>query len=92
LYRLATITDQGCESHSQILIKRYKGPELYIPSAFTPNGDGTNDVLKVFPAGIRSFDYMSVFNRFGQQLLSLKITIKAGTVLSGALNRVWALT
>lgn len=72
LYKLEALTDKGCESHSQILIKRYKGPELYIPTAFTPNGDGTNDLLKVFPVGIRSFEYMAVFNRFGQQLFFTK--------------------
>jgi gliding motility-associated-like protein len=68
LYRLDAITKEGCDSHSAILIKRYKGPELYIPNAFTPNGDGKNDVLKVLPVGIRTFHYLAVYNRYGQQL------------------------
>lgn len=72
LYRLDALTKEGCDSHSKILIRRYKGPELYIPTAFTPNGDGKNDLLKVFPVGIRSFDYLAIFNRFGQQLFYTK--------------------
>jgi gliding motility-associated-like protein len=68
LYRLDAITDKGCDSHTKVLIKRYKGPELYIPTAFTPNGDGLNELLKVFPVGIKSFGYMAVFNRYGQQV------------------------
>lgn len=72
LYYLDALTDKGCDSHTKILIRRYKGPELYIPTAFTPNGDGNNDLLKVFPVGIRSFDYMAVYNRFGQQLFFTK--------------------
>jgi gliding motility-associated-like protein len=68
LYSLESITDKGCVSHSKILITRYKGPQLYIPNAFTPNGDGNNDVLKVFPVGIKTFTSFAVFNRYGQQL------------------------
>lgn len=65
LYKLYSITKEGCKANSQILIKRYKGPELYIPTAFTPNNDGTNDVLKVFPVGISQFFYMSIYDRLG---------------------------
>jgi gliding motility-associated-like protein len=66
LYRLDAITDKGCDSHSQIFIKRYKGPELYIPNAFTPDGDGKNDLLKVFPIGIKTFNFFAIYNRYGQ--------------------------
>ncbi|MET0299808.1 MAG: PKD domain-containing protein [Flavitalea sp.] len=68
LYKLYSISDQGCEAWSQIFIKRYEGPELYIPNAFTPNSDGKNDQLKVFPVGIRKFHFLAVYNRSGQLL------------------------
>ncbi len=68
LYHLDAMTDKGCDSHSKIFIRRYKGPELYIPSAFSPNSDGSNDVLKVFPVGIKSFGFFAVYNRFGQEV------------------------
>ena len=42
------------------------GPDIFVPSAFTPNGDGRNDVLKPIPVGIKTFDYFKVFNRWGQ--------------------------
>jgi gliding motility-associated-like protein len=67
-YRLDALTLEGCDSHSDILIKRFKGPELYIPTAFTPNGDGKNDVLKVFPVGMRAFHYLAVYNRYGEMV------------------------
>ena len=53
-------------------IKRYVGAEIYIPNAFTPNGDGKNDLLKVFPVGFKSFDYVAVFNRYGEQVFFTK--------------------
>ncbi|MEO6730865.1 MAG: PKD domain-containing protein [Ferruginibacter sp.] len=65
LYKLATYTKEGCDAYTQILIKRYKGPELYIPGGFTPNGDLKNDVLRVFPVGIKSFNYFAVYDRLG---------------------------
>ena len=68
LYRLYAVTDKGCDSHSKIFIKRYKGPELYIPTAFTPNADGLNDILKVFPVGIKQFGFFAVFNRYGERI------------------------
>lgn len=68
LYTLDALTNEGCDSHSKILIKRFKGPELYIPSAFTPNGDAKNEMLKVFPVGIKAFHYFAVYNRWGELL------------------------
>ena len=71
-YTLYSITDKGCEKTSNIFIKRYVGAEIYIPNAFTPNGYGKNDLLKVFPVGFKSFDYVAVFNRYGEQVFFTK--------------------
>lgn len=67
-YTLYSITDKGCEHTSNIFIKRFAGAEIYIPNAFTPNGDGKNDLLKVLPIGYKSFEYMAIYNRYGQQV------------------------
>jgi gliding motility-associated-like protein len=40
---------------------------IYIPSAFTPNGDGLNDTFGVKGEGIRDFHIM-IFNRWGEVL------------------------
>ena len=47
-------------------IKIYKGPEIYVANAFSPNGDGHNDVLHPIPIGITLFNFFKVFNRWGQ--------------------------
>ncbi|MEO6302289.1 MAG: T9SS type B sorting domain-containing protein, partial [Bacteroidia bacterium] len=39
-----------------------------VPTAFTPNGDGTNDVIYVDGWGIRKLNYFRIFNRWGQLL------------------------
>jgi gliding motility-associated-like protein len=71
-YTLYSVTDKGCEKTSKIFIKRYAGAEIYIPNAFTPNADGRNDLMKVFPVGFKTFDYMAIFNRYGQQVYLTK--------------------
>lgn len=65
-YVVTASTPDGCEGKDDIFIKVYKGPEIYVPSAFTPNGDGLNDWLIPVPVGIRDFHYFRVFNRWGQ--------------------------
>lgn len=40
---------------------------IAVPSAFSPNGDGTNDVLFVRGGGIESFS-LKIYNRWGQMV------------------------
>ncbi len=68
LFIVTASTANSCEGIDSIRIKTYKGPEIYVPTSFTPNGDGINDVLRAFPVGIKSFTYFKVFNRFGQMV------------------------
>ena len=51
-----------------IKIKVYMGPEIYVPTAFTPNGDNLNDVVKAIPVGMKQFNYFVIFNRWGQKV------------------------
>lgn len=72
LYTVTATTPAGCEAKDEISIKVYKEPEIYVPTAFTPNGDGRNDILYAVPVGIREFKRFSVYNRGGQLVFSTK--------------------
>ncbi|MBC7948962.1 MAG: gliding motility-associated C-terminal domain-containing protein [Chitinophagaceae bacterium] len=67
-YTVTAITQEGCAGTDEIIIKVYRGPEIYVPSAFSPNGDGNNDILRAIPVGIKQFKYFSVFNRWGERV------------------------
>jgi gliding motility-associated-like protein len=41
--------------------------QVYIPNSFTPNGDGRNDVLRVYSNVIRSMK-MVIFNQWGEKV------------------------
>ena len=57
---------------SQTVTAVYKIPAIiFIPSAFSPNGDGINDYLVVLGKGIKSID-MSVYDRWGEKLYTTK--------------------
>ncbi len=71
-YIVTGTTLDGCEGMDDVLVKVYKGPEIYLPSAFTPNNDGRNDVLRAVPVGIREFKFLKIFNRWGQVVFATK--------------------
>ncbi|HMG68576.1 MAG TPA: gliding motility-associated C-terminal domain-containing protein [Chitinophagaceae bacterium] len=66
VYILTASTPEGCYSKDSLNIKVYKGPEMYVPTAFTPNHDGKNDLLKVIAVGLKEFHYFMLYNRYGQ--------------------------
>jgi gliding motility-associated-like protein len=75
-YVLRAFTPLGCESFDTLHIKIYDGPEIYVPGAFTPNGDGINEYLKAFPVGVKQFLNFTVYNRFGQVVFSTSASNK----------------
>ncbi len=60
-------------------------PQIFVPSAFTPNGDGLNDIIKPIPAGVLKLDFFSIYNRFGQLLYT---TSQVGHGWDGNFNGV----
>ncbi|MBK5271337.1 MAG: gliding motility-associated C-terminal domain-containing protein, partial [Bacteroidia bacterium] len=42
----------------------------YMPTAFTPNGDGLNDIVKPYLAGIKTLKRFAVYNRNGNIVFS----------------------
>ena len=66
LYTVTGKTSSGCEGTATVSVKVFEGPEIYVPTAFTPNADTKNDILRAKPIGIKTYHYFTVFNRWGQ--------------------------
>lgn len=71
-YYLSATTADGCMATDTLKIKISLRPSIYVPSAFTPNGDGKNDILKPKLIGIKKLSYFSVFNRYGELVYTTK--------------------
>ncbi|HUR10428.1 MAG TPA: PKD domain-containing protein [Flavitalea sp.] len=69
-YVLVAFTSLGCQTVDTINIKAYEGPAIYMPSAFTPNGDGRNERFRPVAVGMKSIEVFQVFNRYGQLVYS----------------------
>lgn len=72
-YTLKAYSPTGCSSYNSISIKVYKGPEIYVPSAFTPNNDRLNDRLRAAVVGYH-FEKLLIYNRYGQEIYSSTTT------------------
>lgn len=70
VYKVTASTQAGCKGEGYVRVQVYKGPDLYVPTGFTPNGDGVNDKFFPFPVGIKEIKYFRVFNRWGQMIFS----------------------
>lgn len=63
------VTSSNCEFIDSIFVSLYNSDEsyLYIPTAFTPNGDGVNDYFYITESGVGKFSAL-LFDRWGEIL------------------------
>ncbi len=70
-YKVVIANELGCADSAFMLVRIFNTkPQVFVPTAFTPNGDGKNDVFRPIPVGIEKFDYFRVYNRWGQLVYS----------------------
>jgi gliding motility-associated-like protein len=73
-YKVRVSVSGGCYADDEVRVKVFKtGPDIFIPTAFTPNHDGKNDVLKIIPVAMKSINSFNIFNRWGQRVFSSAI-------------------
>jgi gliding motility-associated-like protein len=70
-YKLEVVDEYGCIDSSFITVKVFRtDPQIFVPTAFTPNRDGRNDIFRPIAVGISQIEYFRVFNRWGQMVFS----------------------
>jgi gliding motility-associated-like protein len=82
IYRLTATSAEGCSATDDVAVTVVA--ELYIPNAFTPNGDGLNDTWQVPFLESVSGGAVKVFNRYGQIVFQTAGTLKWDGRFKGA--------
>ncbi|SDL95184.1 gliding motility-associated C-terminal domain-containing protein [Catalinimonas alkaloidigena] len=65
VYTVEITNTAGCTETVQYNVVDLCNPRVFVPDAFTPNNDGTNDALALFGAYVVEFE-MRVYNRWGE--------------------------
>lgn len=72
-YRADIKNEFGCVATDSVRIRTFcEGSQVFIPNAFTPDGDGLNDILMVRGKGIAMVRSFRVFSRWGELLFERK--------------------
>lgn len=66
------VENEHCSAEDQInIMVTYDNRVIFIPNAFSPNGDGINDVFYPTGANASFVKSMTIFNRWGKQIFAL---------------------
>jgi gliding motility-associated-like protein len=92
-------TAQGCKGTANINIKVFTvNNYVWIPNAFSPNGDGLNDRVKITCSGLQTLTNFIIYNRYGETVYTQNTcnakgwdgTFKGKEQPVGAFVYVWA--
>lgn len=69
-YYIAFVFDEdGCMLTDSVKVRVFKHQEVYIPNAFSPNGDGPNELFQIFSdKDVQSINQFQVFDRWGSMV------------------------
>jgi len=66
-YTVASTDANGCSDSDTVTVQVIEAYGIFVPTAFSPNDDGANDLLFVYGAGIKTLEFV-VFDRFGEKV------------------------
>lgn len=70
-YKVLVSNQAGCSDSAYVTVRVFRtNPQIFVPTAFTPNGDGRNDYVRPIAVGISHMDYFRIYNRWGQLVFS----------------------
>lgn len=65
-YRVVVTDENNCVDSIITEVPYDNCCKIFIPDAFTPNGDGVNDDMRIFLKGDFELEVFSIYNRFGE--------------------------
>lgn len=68
-YTVQVTNDVGCTREDTVQVVDRCEPRVFVPDAFSPNGDGINDRLDIYTAHITDFE-LKIYNRWGEVIFA----------------------
>jgi gliding motility-associated-like protein len=81
-YRISLTAPSGCVTVDTLQVRVFEN-FVYVPSLFSPNGDGINDILYINLVSINQLNYFRLVNRYGKKVFE---TSNAAQGWDGKLN------
>ncbi len=73
-YTVKVFNEIGCVDSAFVTVVVFKtNPYVFVPTGFTPNNDGVNDILAPVAVGVERINYFRVFNRWGQLVFQTSV-------------------
>lgn len=76
-YTATITTANDCKVVDTVEVQLFSKISVFVPTGFSPNGDGKNDRLSPILVGIAELNYFRIWNRWGQLVFESK-TAKPG--------------
>ncbi len=95
--KLDAFNANGCVASDSLTVFVFNPEQLFVPTAFSPNGDGVNDVFAVFPGkAVANISQIEIFDRWGNQVFAANSNVGWDGIFDGKIAPngvyVWLLT
>jgi len=78
-YQVTVIDQNGCRGNDLIKVNLNRARNVYVPNAFSPNGDGVNDFFQMATGtGVNRINYLRIFDRWGQLIYQQENYLPSG--------------
>lgn len=71
-YQVRIVDSSGCINVDTLMVWGFDKPDIYLPTAFSPNNDGYNDVYKAEYVMIEHLEYLKVLDKFNNIIFETK--------------------
>ncbi len=88
-YYIAMTSPEGCVTVDTIRVKVFDSAivNIFVPRSFSPNGDGINDKLYPYLAGMKTLTYFKIVNKFGKLVFETRNSTEGWNGVSSGISQ-----
>jgi len=69
-FEVYAVDELGCEAETELFLRISNPKKIFVPTGFTPNNDGFNDILLVHGQSNIKVKYFRLFDRWGEEVFT----------------------